>query len=289
MQFVDLTLDDYERIAKHLQKENVGWEYNFATLYLWNGSGRMKIASTKDITLVYALFTGTPVFMPPYCDDEHFMEAISLMREEAKRLGVKCRIRGLTKTQADRIKDEFNLSTNRDDYDYVYSAENLITLSGKAYHSKRNFVSRFCAKYPDFVFKEYEKNDNGSVFSLLERWSKQAEGHRVLEWEKKAIISAISLKEELNLKISVLKVKDECVAFSISALECNGVAHTIFEKADTNYDGVYPAINKMTANAFFTADMLVNRQEDMGIEGLRKAKLSYSPLFLVEKYTAEEK
>ncbi len=289
MKFNDLTLNDHALIAKRLQKNNVGWEYNFATLFLWNGNGRMKIAHTKDVTIVYARFSDSPVFLPPYCDDEHFLEAISLMREEARNMGVKCRIRGLTKTQADKIKDDFNLSTNRDDYDYVYDAESLINLKGKAFHSKRNFVSRFCAKYPDYRLVEYEKNEYGSVFSLLNLWSEQASAHKTLEWERRAIMTALEHYEELNLKIALLKVGDQCVAFSISAIEQNGVAHTIFEKANIAFDGAYPTINKLTANKFFTPNMLVNRQEDMGIEGLRKAKLSYSPLFLVEKYLAEEK
>ena len=74
-----------------------------------------------------------------------------------------------------------------------------------------------------------------------------------------------------------------------SSVESNGVIHTIFEKGDVNYVGVYQTLNQVVAEKYFPDGALVNRQEDMGIEGLRKAKLSYFPKILVEKYFAEEK
>ena len=88
---------------------------------------------------------------------------------------------------------------------------------------------------------------------------------------------------------SIPCVRKSSIAFSVTALDARGVAHGIFEKGDTRYEGVYQMINWLTAGACFAGYSVVNREEDMGIEGLRKAKLSYNPLYLYEKYVLTER
>ena len=180
------------------------------------------------------------------------------------------------------------IGTSRNDYDYVYGSDDLKYLKGKSYHSKRNFVNRFKETY-DYEFIDYSENDFDAVMALCDAWFATADKSSATEMERDAVLRALRYRNELDLKIGLLIVEGKCIGFSVSSIERNGVIHTIFEKGDVNYVGVYQTLNQVVAEKYFPDGALVNRQEDMGIEGLRKAKLSYFPKILVEKYFAEEK
>ena len=162
-----------------------------------------------------------------------------------------------------------------------------MTLTGKKYHSKRNYITRFKAQY-SYDFRAYVPADLAAIEALYDRWTTESD-HETLRLERSAILRALKFCEALGLKIYVLEVGKELIAFSVTALDARGVAHGIFEKGDTRYEGVYQMINWLTAGACFAGYSVVNREEDMGIEGLRKAKLSYNPLYLYEKYVLTER
>ena len=113
--------------------------------------------------------------------------------------------------------------------------------------------------------------------------------HAVDKKEKVAIMHALTDYKELDLKIGLLLVDGKIVAFSVSAISVHNIAQVFFEKADTQYKGVYAMINYLTASTFLNTTTYINREEDMGIEGLRKAKLSYNPAIIYEKYILEYK
>ena len=122
------------------------------------------------------------------------------------------------------------------------------------------------------------------MLALFDKWYVKSE-HETLDLERKVIVRALDYYKELNLKIGILEGDGNLVAFSISAVENNNVAHAMFEKGDTSYDGIYQMINQQTCEKLFNGCKYVNREEDMNIEGLRKAKMSYYPEILLEKYT----
>lgn len=246
----------------------------------------MQIAENDGYFCLCNQFGGKVVFMPPYLyDEEKFVDAITEMVETAKSFGKKFRIRGLTAEQVKLLPKNLTITTNRDDYDYIYSAKDLKYLKGKAFHSKRNFLARFQKSY-SYSVEEYSEEKFDEVIKLVDDWAFTS-SHETMNYEKEAIIRALRFNKELNFKILTILVEGKIVAFSVSHIASNGVAHTLFEKADTTFVGAYPTINYFTANKFFDDDFFVNRQEDMGIEGLRKAKLSYSPIMLLEKYSIE--
>ncbi len=287
MEFRNLTFADEAIINETLKKYNVGWEYDFATLFCWNASESMQIAQNDGYVCAYNVIGDKAVFMPPYLVDENvFVRAIEEILTFAQRLGVKYRIRGLSKNQADALSSRgFLLATDRNEYDYVYNATDLKYLRGKAYHSKRNFVSRFQKNYA-YELKEYSPEDIEGLLALYDSWT-DSTTHETMNFERKAIVRALNLQKTLNLKIYVIKIEDKYAAFSVSHIAPNGVAHTMFEKANVLYVGAYQAINNFTALQCFDDNFWVNRQEDMGLDGLRKAKLSYSPAILLEKYSLE--
>jgi hypothetical protein len=288
MDFRKLTLEDKKLFEKYLAKDDLGWEYNFATLYLWDVNDTMMCCECDGMLLIYNIFNSGVVFMPPYLKNKSdFLGAVDAVAEYARSMGIKYCIRGLTASQAARLDSgRYFMRSNRDDSDYIYSSDALKRLEGKAFHSKRNFVTRFTKTY-DYELKDYEQADYDGIMRLYDAWEVDT-AHSTLALERTAITRALKFSSDLDLKIAVLKVQGKYVGFSVSSLESNGVVHTVFEKADTTYTGIYQALNKLAAEKYFPDGALVNRQEDMGIEGLRKAKLSYNPVKLLDKYFVGE-
>ena len=289
MEFRKLTVDDKKLFQSYIDKNDLGWEYNFATVFLWDVNDTMMMATEDGILFIYNTFYNSIVFMPPYMkNDSDFLKAVSKISEYAREKKIVYRLRGLRPEQAALLDEtKFLTASSRNDYDYIYNSDDLKYLRGKAFHSKRNFVTRFENTY-NYTVSDYTPDDYDGLMALYEIW-KDESSHSTLEVEKKAVERAFKYHKQLDLRIAVIKVDGRYAGFSVSSIECNGIVHTIFEKGLTEYVGIYQAINKFAAQRYFPDGTFVNRQEDMGIEGLRRAKLSYNPVILYEKHFAEER
>lgn len=289
MEFRKLTVDDKKLFQSYIDKNDLGWEYNFATVFLWDVNDTMMMAAEDGILFIYNTFYNSIVFMPPYMkNDSDFLKAVGKISEYAREKKIVYRLRGLRPEQAALLDEKkFLTASSRNDYDYIYNSDDLKYLRGKAFHSKRNFVTRFENTY-NYTVRDYTPEDYDGLMALYEIW-KDESSHSTLEVEKKAVERAFKYHKQLDLRIAVIKVDGKYAGFSVSSIECNGIVHTIFEKGLTEYVGIYQAINKFAAQRYFPDGTFVNRQEDMGIEGLRRAKLSYNPVILYEKHFAEER
>lgn len=289
MEFRKLTVDDKKLFQSYIDKNDLGWEYNFATVFLWDVNDTMMMATEDGILFIYNTFYNSIVFMPPYMkNDSDFLKAVGKISEYARKKKIVYRLRGLRPEQAALLDEtKFLTASSRNDYDYIYNSDDLKYLRGKAFHSKRNFVTRFENTY-NYTVSDYTPEDYDGLMALYEIW-KDESSHSTLEVEKKAVERAFKYHKQLDLRIAVIKVDGKYAGFSVSSIECNGIVHTIFEKGLTEYVGIYQAINKFAAQRYFPDGTFVNRQEDMGIEGLRRAKLSYNPVMLYEKHFAEER
>lgn len=289
MEFRKLTVDDKKLFQSYIDKNDLGWEYNFATVFLWDVNDTMMMATEDGILFIYNTFYNSIVFMPPYMkNDSDFLKAVGKISEYAREKKIVYRLRGLRPEQAALLDEtKFLTASSRNDYDYIYNSDDLKYLRGKAFHSKRNFVTRFENTY-NYTVRDYTPEDYDGLMALYEIW-KDESSHSTLEVEKKAVERAFKYHKQLDLRIAVIKVDGKYAGFSVSSIECNGIVHTIFEKGLTEYVGIYQAINKFAAQRYFPDGTFVNRQEDMGIEGLRRAKLSYNPVMLYEKHFAEER
>ena len=281
MDFRKIQLSDKECFEKALKTSDIFWEFSFSCLFVWNND-KTYLLKTDKFILVYFDVKDKFIFLPPYLFDENsLLEAITLAENHAKNCGVKFIMRGLNESQISKLSG-YDVTTKESDSDYIYSIKQLSELSGKKFHSKRNFVNRFTSKY-NYSFREYNSNDYDSVVKLCEKWLNEKDNSAV--WEFNAIKNALQYCEVLGLKIGLLMVGERLVATSISDIATNGIAHTLFEKADVEFEGVYQTINYLTAKHILKDCEVVNRQEDMGIEGLRKAKLSYNPIQIAKKYS----
>jgi len=286
--FHPLTLKDKKTFDKYLSHmhEPFGSEYCFPLIFVENTSDETQICDAGDMAIIKTKWSDRRIFFPPMLEDAAlFSKAIDLIEKEAIREKVSLEIRMVGEIQAESFdKNKYLVEENSALADYIYKTEDLIHLAGKKLHSKRNFITRFYKTYDNYTFREYNPGiDRGNIMQLLKRWDANTI-HEKWAMEDKLISRALDTYKELNLKIAVLYVGEVLVAFSVNYAANSEIAYTFFEKADTDYIGVYQVINQRTAELFFSGTKYVNRQSDMNIEGLRKAKLSYKPVKLLQKY-----
>jgi len=286
LNFRSLVLEDKKIFDKFAmpQKGYLNSELNFATIWLWDTESRTQIHVQDDLVIVRMICCDKRIYFPPLCDDALLPHAVDLIAQESAREGMPFEICGLTEKRAallDRTKHK--ITTERWESDYLYNAQDLITLVGKKFHSKRNFVTRFRSAH-QFDFRAYdEQSDRENILGLFKKWNETV-AHETWAREHGVILRALDNWKDLDLKISVLYVDGILVAFSAVQATNSQVGYTYLEKADTSYVGVYQMINQLTAIAHFQNVKYINRQDDMGIEGLRKAKMSYNPVMLIDKY-----
>lgn len=198
---------------------------------------------------------------------------------------------GLTSNECDVIRalhpDEYVFYQSRNSFDYVYSVEKLATLSGKKYHSKRNHIS-FFEKNFNWSYEAVTPDTLGECIELNEQWykdnmEKDPDG---IDNERKVLDFAFKNYERLNYRGGLLRVDGKIVAFTFGEKLNDKTFDTHFEKAFSSVRGAYPMINMMFAREGINDFEFVNREDDTGSEGLRKAKLSYHPERMIEKFTA---
>jgi hypothetical protein len=181
--------------------------------------------------------------------------------------------------------DKFDFELNRDDSEYVYLVQDLINLSGKKYHQKKNHVNTFCRNH-SYEYATYTDKYFDACMSLQQKWLETSDNGDAAESD--AIKKALMHYNELNIQAGVILQDGKVTAFSIGERIGADVV-ILIEKASPEYNGLFQVINKDTLSNLFSDCLYVNRCEDLGIEGLRKAKLSYRPHFLIDKYTCKLK
>ena len=305
----EITLEDKERIEDKICASGChGADYGFANLFIWRKAYRPLIAFCDDRLLV-----GMPqwnVYAYPKGDGE-IRRSIELLFEEARSNGSKLRIRGLTdKTLEEFLPlygDRFEISEDRNNADYIYTSEKLCDLPGRHLSSKRNHIKHFerngawefhkIAADSCGVFTSCGDSTCGKLSSIAEAKAFVDEFYKEkndpgLADEAGAIEEMFKHYEELGFLGGMLFQNGEPVAFTAGTKLDNEVFDTHFEKALPGVEGAYTMVNREFARlvkAEYPEIASFNREEDMGIEGLRKAKLSYHPDILLMKYFAIEK
>ncbi len=297
MNFRKITIDDKEKIEhffinNELYSDYEASELNFTNIFAWSHIDSIEIAEGED----WVLLRGQEGI------DEYFLPPLALHKEGLEKVSQKFRkycddhhiypiIRGLNKKIKDYIMKEckycfeFTSYRNYDVDEYIYTSEDLINLTGKKYSVKRNHLNKFLKTYPHFQERDYQNSDYPSIKEALDTWS----NGKTLEMEKEAISHVLNHLQELDSFCNLIEIDHKLVAFAVGTITKNNIGIVLFEKADLNYDGAYAAINQMTAEKYFQNVKFINRQEDMGIPNLKKAKMSYHPHHLSEKYSLIEK
>lgn len=186
---------------------------------------------------------------------------------------------------SEQLGDMLKLTPVRDSFEYIYNSSDLIELSGKKYHSKRNHISSFKKKY-NWSYEELSQNNASDVLKLLAHWysSYSEKAAESMEFEGKGINKILTGPAVNGVKGGVLRVDGNIIAFTLGCEISSEIFDVNFEKALVEFDGAYAMINQQFVQNQLSGYRYINREEDMGLEGLRRAKLSYKPEILLEKY-----
>lgn len=281
-------LEDRERINYYLSYGNTrSCEMTFANTYLWSRHYDTGFTIVEDM-LVFGNMTGNVSFTVPVGPGE-LKKALDVLMAYCEEKDVPFQLHNVTKEDFDRLEEMypgmFDIAYERDYADYVYETEKLAKLSGKKYHSKKNHINKFKALYPNWSYEPITKDNIEECFQMGLRW-RELNGCEEDE-EKHAEICVtlnfLRLFEELKMRGGALRVDGKIVAFTIGEPVGKDTLVVHIEKAFAEVQGAYTMINQQFAEHEGEDFTYLNREEDMGEEGLRQAKMSYKPVFLIEK------
>lgn len=295
MIFKPIALEDKPLLDSYLHQntEHPLSDFNFSNLFIWRFAREISYCIIDEFVILKTCYPQSePYFFYPFEKESREVGERKKVLEKLLEHYPKATFKSLSKQQSEELEEffpsRFEIEANRDRFDYVYSIPELISLSGKKYHKKKNHLNKFFQTYPDFVFELITPSNALEVEQTYEKWYEaNPNKDEALQSEKKGIFSCLKNLDSLSITGGLIRIDGEIVAFSLGEAldERNVVMH--IEKANTQIAGIYQAINQQFLANAFSVYAWVNREEDLGIEGLRKAKLSYQPHFLLEKYEAK--
>lgn len=296
----EISLEDYETINKYYQMRRPETaDSNILDLYLWancyptwyftNDKGLMFIAKSEDGHFYSAI---------PCCKKEDlkecFLETQKYFNEVLKKKMV---LYVVDKEAIDILQlpeNDYVVVPDRTYADYIYDAEKLRTFSGKKYHNKKNHLNFFKKNYDGrYEFRFLNKSNLEEVLDFIEDWKKNKQHVEEIEFiESEAIGIKYVLENEdvFNFKAGGVYIDGKLEGFTIGNYEPKeDMVYIPVEKANAEHRGLYQYLCSEFLTQAFPQAGKVNREDDMGLEGLRKSKLSYNPIYLVEKFTIIQK
>jgi uncharacterized protein len=275
--------DDYRRqlalcgqIASDYSFTNLfGWGPEYGLEWAWH-DGLVWIRQAHPFTALWA-----PVGDWEAVDWPSRISAVSSMAERIIRIP-----EALRQIWQNAIPDEVGLLESRGQWDYLYRIEELAQLSGNRFHKKKNLVNQFKKNYP-FEYLPFGPEMVRQALAMQQDWCtwRDCENHETLGAENKAIARVLDQWRNLKgLTGGALRVEDNLVAYTIAERMPDQTVVIHFEKGNPEYKGSYQAINQLFLESLDPGADLVNREQDLDDDGLRKAKLSYHPVAYVKKY-----
>lgn len=290
--FKDITLADKDTITSFTMKsDRRNCDLSFSNLCSWRFLYDTQFA-VVDNFLVFKFWAGEQLaYMMPVGTGDLKAVLWELIEDARKENQHFCMLGVCSNMRADLeaiLPEQFTFTEDRDYADYIYLRSDLSTLKGKKFQAKRNHINRFRNTYPDYEYTPITPDRIQECLDLEAEWCKvnncdQQEGTGN---ERRALVYALHNFEVLGLTGGILRVNGKIVAFTFGMPINHETFGVHVEKADTTIDGAYAMINYEFANRIPEQYIYINREEDLGIEGLRKAKLSYQPVTILEKYMA---
>ncbi len=272
-----------------------GCGYSFGNLVLW---GQQHMAVEGSYLVLFSHFQGRSMYPFPAGSGDLKGQVEAIVRDARER-GIPCRFIGMTASEVEALEalfpGEFCFHCDRDAFDYVYDIHDLAELKGRRFQQKRNHVNRFTSEHPDAYVRPISRDNLADCQRVVSEWfesREQAEPYGDFRLEKVALERSFRFLEELELEGLVLYADGRPIAMTMGSRLNADTMDIHFEKADASVTGAYAAVNRAFARYLrdkYPELKYLNREDDMGEPGLRKAKLSYQPHHLVEKYWAHRK
>ena len=290
--FKPIELEDRRWVDPLLQTEKrFGCEYSFGCNYIWRKIYQIQIAQLCGCFALRNTVDDHYEYNYPVGKPENRLQAVKAIFQLHDPKTGPLIFRGMSKEHIDELETaypgQFSFSSNRDEADYIYLSERLISLSGKKLQSKRNHIRRFCDN-PDWCYEDITKDNIDECREMNRKW---CEIHGCfsddgLKAESCAVNEAFQHFFDLDFKGGLIRQNGTVIAFSIGEAQNDELFTVHIEKAMGDIQGAYAIINREFAKHNCAQYQYINREEDMGDAGMRKAKLSYQPEIVLEKYTA---
>lgn len=296
--FQPISIDDRQIIQSYLwmYRFNEGSECTFTNLLIWGKAEDIRWASLDGCLLLrVGAKSENPRMLMALAPEERLYRAIELAVDSMQSRGEPFQMTSLPGWYVERMETLFpgRFVFTREPHhdDYIYSAESLRTLSGSKLHGKRNHINKFMSLYGERCsYMPYSPEYEGACMRLEENWAcAQAGGGaltQALEDEVESVRRALQNAGALGLLGGMILVDGKVVAFTLGERIADSMALIHVEKADVQIPGAYAMINREFIEREFPDVSYVNREEDMGNEGLRRAKRSYCPVKMIEKFGA---
>ena len=301
----EITIPNRPILEKYLN----GYEYktsglSFSAQYMWRDSNRfswdiigdyMCIAGISHLELEEGIIL--PFLFPPLTctgeyDKESLRRTIFLAREHFAKAGQPFSLRLVPFHLMEIIKEavpELKWTDDRPNYDYIYLTQDLIDLKGRDYHGKKNHLNYFKKTFEyEYVKLTSDMADECMRFIAEFNARKEVPEHEMemLRYEEEAMEDVCRNLEAVGYSAGAIRIDDKIEALAIGGQLGSNMVTEHVEKANVTFRGLYQAINNEFCKDVASHAKYINREEDMGIPNLRKAKLSYRPCKLLEKYIA---
>lgn len=294
-QFKKITIEDRDILAKFINGcEHRACDYSIGNLVLWGNVYNTQYAVDHDMLFIKFEKDKKYYFSFPMGNGD-LKQAFEWLISYCAGENIEFRMTLVEPSMFEKIEKiypgEYEISYMRDNADYVYRMEDLRDLSGKKYHGKKNHINKFLKTNGEWVYERITEENLDDCIEMVKAWCVE---NGCCEDKSKAdeicvLTRGLRYREELHMVGGIIKVKGRIVALTMGEKSCDDMFVIHFEKAFADVDGAYPMINQQFIIHELSEYTYINREEDMGVEGLRKAKESYRPTFMVEKGTLIKK
>lgn len=291
--FHNPTFEDKEQY-QHMRRQEAtkGCEFSYNNLYMW---GNQQIAFLHGCAVIRSDYDGFRLYPCPVGNGDR-KAAVEAIIQDAKERGLPFRLSGIDEKDQNELEQlfpgKFLFDVYRDGADYVYAIDDLADMKGRKMQKKRNHVNKFLTQHPNYQILPVTEEMLPQVKKFVDQWYEdrlREDPERDYNMEKTALERAFARFRDMEAEGLVLMEDAEILAFTMGSRMYADTFDTHFEKAKENVDGAYAMINREFARYLrkkYPELQFIDREDDMGLEGLRKAKLSYNPHHLVEKRIA---
>lgn len=285
MEWKNLGVQDKEVIDEYLKGNFEVSDYNFTNQYLWSIGEESKYRIENDVLIVKGVFDGQEYYyMPvPKTKSEENLKALeevikNILKDEKRIILVPEEWKNI-------LEEKFILEERRESFDYIYTSEDLGTLKGRKFSKKKNKINNFKKLY-NYTYEKMDENNIKEVLEFQREWcfERACDSISVLKNENLGIINLLNNFLKMDFVGGILKVDGKIVAYSLGEILAPDYAVIHIEKGLNDYIGSYQMINKLFVENEFLSCKYINREDDFGDIGLREAKESYHPTFLLKKY-----
>lgn len=253
-------------------------EFTFLNLYLFRKIYSYTLSKYKDMLIIKGSYKNIPFFITP-C---YVVEQEIIRKELNEGLKWSHISSSFLEQNNKTLPKDLKIEEDRDNFDYVYLRESLAKLEGKELHKKKTHINKFEKTYTNIEIKELTKNNIMEAFQVLEEWKI---GQKSIADYNEAKEALTLLSDGFSLKGILLYVEKKPIAWTLAeVLEEKKTAIVLFEKALSSCKGSFQYVNYAFASSLDEKIEYINREQDLGDEGLRQAKMTYRPIKFIKKY-----